>query len=224
MAKLRQGLIVLVFLSSVCSTVAQVRIISSSNHSISLNGSELSVYQYTNFTMGSGPSCPPLDSAWISKVGNTIVLDILFNALVPLPAFGCSRTDTIIDTISPCNPCELIVNAHVIGVDTVGFPPPADTLWNQDNDTSYFSYLSSTQYKIESDFEVYPNPASDFLYLKGGDLSNSAVKLLDISGREVSVYYGGESKLDLKGIRSGVYFLMVERTDGNRLVKKVMVE
>ncbi|WP_417603643.1 T9SS type A sorting domain-containing protein [Owenweeksia hongkongensis] len=206
------------------SVKAQVRIISHSSHTTSHNGPELSVYQNTNFTMGSGASCPPLDSAWISRTGNTIVLDMLFNALVPLPAFGCSRMDTIIDTISPCRPCELIVNAHAIYMDTVGFPPPMDTLWNQDNDTSYFSYLSSAQYKIESDFEVYPNPASGFLYLKGEGLQNSVIKLLDISGREVRSYEDDSSRLSFQGIKSGIYFLAIERGDGSTLARKVIIE
>ncbi|WP_417603645.1 T9SS type A sorting domain-containing protein [Owenweeksia hongkongensis] len=195
-----------------------------SYHTSNLNGAELTVYQYANFMkgVGTGKSCPPLDSLHIERVGNTITVDALYDPLGTYPAFGCTQIDTIIDTIMPCNPCTLVLNTHVLQL----IPPSQsiDTAYYADRDTSYFSYLSSSNYKLESDLEIYPNPASDFLYLKGENLSKATFKLLDISGREVRLFDGNTRRLDLQGIMPGVYCVRVESEDGRLLVRKVIVD
>lgn len=215
-------LVLLIFVLMLSSN-AQNSFIGSS-HVSSLNGAELTVYQYASFMegVGTGKSCPPLDSLHIKRVGNTITIDALYDPLGTYPAFGCTQIDTIIDTIMPCNPCMLVLNSHVLQL----IPPSQtiDTAYYEDRDTSYFSYLSSFKYKLEGDFEVYPNPASGFLYLKGEDLSNSVIKLLDISGREVRLFDGNTRMLDLQGIKQGVYCVRVESEDGRLLVRKVIVD
>lgn len=221
---MKQSIYLLLLVVSLAFSAKAQHSFINSYHTYSLHGAELTVYQYANFMkgVGTGSSCPPMVSLHIGRTGNTITLNALYDPLGTYPAFGCTQIDTIIDTIMPCDPCMLVLNTHVLQL--IPSSQSIDTAYYADRDTSYFSYLSSSQYKLERDIEIYPNPASDFLYLKGEGLSNSTVKLLDISGREVSLYYGGESRLDLKGIKSGIYFLIVESKDGNRLVKKVMVK
>ena len=217
---MRKLLLVLIGLACASSSFGQVFRMYTSYHTTSLNGSELTVYQYAGFTIGAGSSCPPLDSFWVGRTGNSITIDVLYNTLGAWPAQGCLRVDTLVDTINPCSPCQLIVNSHTIQAAT----GVLDTFWNEQRDTSYFTYLSSSRYRVEDDLEVYPNPASEFVYLSGAGLSNAAIRLMDISGREVRFFAGGSRRLDLLGIKAGIYFWIVELENKELLVRKVVIE
>ena len=193
------------------------------HHTFHLNGSELSVYQYATFGKGYGSVCPPLESFWINKKGNSIEVNVLYNDTGAYPAVGCIRIDTIIDTLAVCAPCSLIVNAHVMGYhDTTSFG--LDTVWYDDRDTSYFSYLSTSSGYSSSHINIYPNPASDFAKLEGISERPLQISLLDISGKVVRIFTFDSTRLNLKGIRSGVYFLAIEFAEGRRVVKRLLLE
>lgn len=212
-----QGVLVLFCLVSFQLSAQLPTQIRWSNHTFLLNGSELTVHQRTNFAN----SCLPLDSVWWQRYANTIELDLLFDGLGAGPTIGCVRVDTITDTITPCDPCRLIVNCHEVTVDSTW---AVDTAWFSDSDTSYFSYLSGSRYKTTSDFEIYPNPVSGFLFIKGEMQSCASVLLIDVSGRKVKVFAANSRELNLEGVKPGVYFLIVEMEDGRKLVKKIVVD
>ena len=71
--------------------------------------------------------------------------------------------------------------------------------------------------------KLYPNPASQHLYVYGVDLSS--YRLLDAVGREVSagVLRSGEA-ISLATVNSGVYFLQIQLIDGRNTTKKLIVE
>ena len=67
----------------------------------------------------------------------------------------------------------------------------------------------------ESDlFKIYPNPASNFLNVES-TLQQASFKLIDLNGREVRTedMIGGELRVDLTGLKRGVYILQVSGED-----------
>lgn len=66
---------------------------------------------------------------------------------------------------------------------------------------------------------AYPNPTKDILTINGIK-ENYELSLLDLSGRQV-LYQKNINKLDLKSIRTGVYFLIVNK-DGHKITKKII--
>ncbi|MCC7333329.1 MAG: DUF4465 domain-containing protein [Flavobacteriales bacterium] len=77
----------------------------------------------------------------------------------------------------------------------------------------------------ENRFELFPNPASDNVYLKSKDLINR-IQILDLSGRIVKAINNVNSKefkLSLSGLNSGVYSIQTETNEKKttqRLIKQ----
>lgn len=99
---------------------------------------------------------------------------------------------------------------EVVTVDTVDYISP-DTL-------PITSPISPTPPTIR----IYPNPATDILYLDGGDLPVSA-RLLDASGRVVRTRTTNATHIDLTGLAPGIYFVELQREKKAR-VERVVVE
>lgn len=63
----------------------------------------------------------------------------------------------------------------------------------------------------KSNVSVYPNPAQDFLNVKGLELNNAEVQILDISGRIVntSLFKVNNSTIDISSLSQGTYHLVL---------------
>ena len=63
----------------------------------------------------------------------------------------------------------------------------------------------------KSNVSVYPNPAQDFLNVKGLELNNAQVQILDISGRIVntSLFKVNNSTIDISSLSQGTYHLVL---------------
>ncbi|WNM18403.1 peptide-N-glycosidase F-related protein [Flavobacterium capsici] len=78
---------------------------------------------------------------------------------------------------------------------------------------------------IESySYDIYPNPSSDFINIKGTDVINS-YQLIDSQGRILvsSVYNDKDLKLDLTNYSKGIYFLKMnfdKGTNTERIIKQ----
>lgn len=75
---------------------------------------------------------------------------------------------------------------------------------------------------LDARIRVYPQPASDQLYLDYGDLSLRSVQLLQIDGKALSGVLAPQRSLSLAGIPNGVYLLKVVAESGV-VMKKVLV-
>lgn len=83
------------------------------------------------------------------------------------------------------------------------------------------------EHSDESAFVVFPNPASDYIdiMLQAG-ASFPAVTLMDMSGRKIlSKEFQGMSliRLETDTLQNGMYFLVLNGTDGKQHVKKVCI-
>jgi hypothetical protein len=63
---------------------------------------------------------------------------------------------------------------------------------------------------------VYPNPASDFIYIKGAPL-NATFSIVDINGHKLFV--GTDSTIDISNISQGSYLMLVESPIGKQIVR-----
>lgn len=86
------------------------------------------------------------------------------------------------------------------------------------------SSLSIENPKPEKKIKVYPNPAENILNLEiAGQVSIQKICLTDMQGRLVKEYIGNFSKLDVRNIAAGNYFLQVF-TEQGKTTKKIMVK
>jgi hypothetical protein len=80
--------------------------------------------------------------------------------------------------------------------------------------------------KTNSDFfELYPNPANTYVQIKIAGNTGASICLLDLSGKCVLRQYSEKSntKMELKNVASGVYWIMVEFND-TKGYQKLIVE
>ncbi|MBK8567955.1 MAG: DUF4397 domain-containing protein [Saprospiraceae bacterium] len=116
-----------------------------------------------------------------------------------------------------------------------GAGQPAFGLWVTlpDGTTFPLDFISSTNNTVEIEqLQVFPNPASDYLTveLSVKEAASVEMSLLDLSGKQAiptvqaNLTSGGHAQnIELDGIQSGVYLLMVKTATGTA-VRKVVVE
>ncbi|MCL2072992.1 MAG: choice-of-anchor J domain-containing protein [Marinilabiliaceae bacterium] len=86
--------------------------------------------------------------------------------------------------------------------------------------TANFEYVGIKSL-VSSTLSVYPNPATDKLYISS-EISINAISLFDATGRIVLVYEkvgNSEFTIDISGLSSGVYFVNIDDTT-IKVVKK----
>ncbi len=81
--------------------------------------------------------------------------------------------------------------------------------------------ILSLNEKEKLDFELYPNPTSDFVNLRI-DGNIQSVQLIDMSGRVVREF-GNQNQLNLEAFSAGIYFIKVTNSDGVAGTKKLVI-
>jgi len=71
----------------------------------------------------------------------------------------------------------------------------------------------------EDRIEVYPNPATDKLFINTGDFGNVNVVLFNILGKEVNntIYNGGNIEVDLSSLKQGMYIYRISDSGKNTI-------
>lgn len=89
--------------------------------------------------------------------------------------------------------------------------------------TYQLSIPSSTSGDLEAvnEFEVYPNPAEDVVFIKS-DMSIQRLRVVSLSG-SLLVESTTTNKLDLSSLSAGIYFLEAELEDETMSVEKIVV-
>ena len=84
--------------------------------------------------------------------------------------------------------------------------------------------LSTENVKVSLEVSVYPNPASDFVMVNStsGTLLNYSI--LNSAGTVVSNGTLSNSKINVAGFSSGVYFLQLNDENGRSITKKLVVQ
>ena len=78
---------------------------------------------------------------------------------------------------------------------------------------------------LDDAFSVYPNPTDNILNLEYDDkLSFKQMLIIDGLGRKMHEYHQATSKLDLGGLKAGIYCLQITDTHGNTGTKRIMIK
>jgi hypothetical protein len=98
----------------------------------------------------------------------------------------------------------------------------------QDTVTVQYSYtgISAVEVSEMQQLEIYPVPASDYIYISGADkLAQAAI--LDLLGKEIrtmTVRQSGPMQIDISDLKKGVYFLKLTDTYGLVSIRTLLKE
>ncbi len=125
---------------------------------------------------------------------------------------GVTKTFSFNTTIASVSDGKAIMFSHMIDKD--------GGVFHFDNFTVN-TVTASTGNLFDASLEVYPNPASDVLYISSSK-TIEAVSLTNALGQGVAAPFNGDF-VDVSGLPSGLYILTVV-AEGNSSTQKVVVE
>jgi subtilisin family serine protease len=114
--------------------------------------------------------------------------------------------------------------------DQVGNPTEDISGWDQYygagrvnafNALTYLQNLSTNNFSLNNEINLFPNPTSDILHLSSGVDEIHSVSVYDVSGRFVKSFENIKSQIYISDLESGVYFLHFN-IDGKKAIKKVV--
>jgi len=85
--------------------------------------------------------------------------------------------------------------------------------------------LSADDSYLSSQVKIYPNPASDRIYLDFGEVQNdfTKVNIFNVKGQNLRTISTVRNEIDISGFPNGLYFIELQFGD-KRLTKKVLKE
>jgi len=83
-------------------------------------------------------------------------------------------------------------------------------------------WLSEEESKPPDRFEVFPNPAYDFVELRGPTSTIHSLTLFDLTGRQRGLWIGTRSRIDLGGLSAGTYLLRIRSSDGDHVLRLML--
>ncbi|WP_413533055.1 T9SS type A sorting domain-containing protein [Empedobacter brevis] len=92
---------------------------------------------------------------------------------------------------------------------------------NTYSDASKEGNLSLTDYSIANEIQLYPNPASDKVFVKADDLNS--VELYDLSGRKINFQLNSDRSINITSLPKGIYLIKLNvkgQTVTKKLIKK----
>jgi hypothetical protein len=100
------------------------------------------------------------------------------------------------------------------------------TYWNRSHGISgdiSFRFISSNSEKNKNVIKAFPNPASDFIYLKTEmDLTGVELELVDGKGRVVKKWKPSNGGLNVSGMAPQVYFLKYKGKE--KIITQIVIE
>jgi hypothetical protein len=85
--------------------------------------------------------------------------------------------------------------------------------------------IAESTNKNQQDFSVYPNPANRELHVGLNQLENYNIKLIDLTGKEVSKLMANGQTIDLPELAEGFYLLVFENSQTQqKFVKKIIIK
>ena len=90
--------------------------------------------------------------------------------------------------------------------------------------TFHVDGVSSTNENRFSELKIYPNPATDQLTIELNEIQLEWLRIVDITGREIirNISLSGTSKIDIRQLNPGVYFLEGKGKEGERHLSKLL--
>ncbi|MEM0994174.1 MAG: T9SS type A sorting domain-containing protein, partial [Bacteroidota bacterium] len=82
--------------------------------------------------------------------------------------------------------------------------------------------LTNTNQQVVPKIKIYPNPATDVLYINSKDLDIQQIEVYDLFGRLLLQYTASE-QIDVSAWKSGLYFIHIKTDQGN-MSKKINIQ
>jgi len=75
----------------------------------------------------------------------------------------------------------------------------------------------------KNEISVYPNPASDELFVKNeNNIELSSIKITDLTGKTVAYQNSQLSSINISNLSKGMYFVTIEEKNGNIVTSKII--
>ena len=159
------------------------------------------VLDSTSYTIPAGSSGSwfslKLDSLFNYDANKTLVVELSFETST-IAIWGTFGTNN--------SPVKKLISPRL--ADTLG--DPEATTWQDFGFDISTTDVDKKMYS-DSDFELYPNPVSDFIHYGFGDSPTEElhkVLIFNIAGKkELQAVWNQENQLDVSQLRSGIYFI-----------------
>jgi hypothetical protein len=92
--------------------------------------------------------------------------------------------------------------------------------WGEITKVEFITSLTGNAEMFENDFNIYPNPVNDRLYIET-QTQTLSIEIYDIFGRrqELSAISGQQSVINVANLNSGIYFVKI-KTENGEVVKR----
>jgi hypothetical protein len=169
-----------------------------------VGGNDGKVQLFSNFDLSPNRVCTSLDSIFIEKE----------NDLARPGNFG-KKSSVCIGDINKDGSLELIVGNVRGGLDLL--------------EVQAKGIISSISEKIKSqaNYQVYPNPAQDFIIVKTDfNFKNGKISVYDLNGKMIKSepIEAYENKIDMNSLVSGFYIIKIESLNGDSFFEKIIKE
>lgn len=178
------------------------------------------------FYFGGGGLCNMNTSYNIDLQNSIFNIDIFYDISGTWQINQCYQFDSIVlDYNLSEGSYAIICNLHTIFYeDTI---QPADTIFNYDSDTIYFSVISAgilNSYLNNNSIKIYPIPANNNLILEyREEIIIKNIKLYSIDGKLIKSFSGSDKLLNVSDIPKGQYLLHIYLSDNIIKKKKIIV-
>ena len=81
--------------------------------------------------------------------------------------------------------------------------------------------LGLSEVEVKSKLSIYPNPTSDYLYIKS-DVAINEIQILDLNGRIINNASIVDNRVYLGSIANGIYLVKILDADGNSTTEKII--
>ncbi|WP_307271527.1 T9SS type A sorting domain-containing protein [Chryseobacterium sp. W4I1] len=143
--------------------------------------------------------------------GTSPVNTAMTNLIQDYPNINLSAYASASFTITPATTGVYYFGFNVY---TPGTPTGPLGLMVLDNIELTTATLSTLDHQLSgNNIKFYPNPTSDYLYVKNNN-KTAEMKVLDISGKLVLSFKKPEEKIDVSKLAKGTYILSVSNSDG----------
>jgi hypothetical protein len=137
---------------------------------------------------------------------------------------GCQAMDTTV-LVNPAAPVQHIFLANPMAASGLERSANAPDNSNSTGTTSInASKLGTPELKSE-DVQLFPNPASNVVTLKTGDVNAAQISVIDMNGQTVSQQKAEstETNLNVSGLQKGNYIIEIKTADGTVVNKTVTI-
>lgn len=182
-------------------------------HGASGTPTEMQFFNGTTMTLNTTDNPSVQGLVFRSGASTTGLVNVMFATSTYGSGKVCALGDSSVPDDGTGDTGDSLYNGYT--VDANGNHKPLllnATVWLATNSALSVNDLA----KSEADVEIFPNPSSDYIYIKNnkGNNSNYTVNISDASGKLVFSKAINSNQIDIKSLQKGLYYLSVKTETG----------